>query len=202
MTLNKAISYAAAFVIALVVLLGGVLVVVPQLEALHVARTAVDTIQTSNLDTQARIDDLVLRSSTIGGIRDDLAALQASIPANVNASAFIMQLATSATPLGVTLEEISLGDPQPPAVPVAATTTSDTAPATVTAPSAPFLVIPVSLSVGGSYDGVLDFIDALRHGERLVSVTAFDTAFTGEADAVTGTITAQIYVLPTDAATD
>lgn len=196
MTHNKAISYGAAFVIALVVLLAGLFVVVPQLEANRVARYAVGTVETANAATKARIDDLVLRLNTMDEIRDDLTELQATIPADASTAAFITQLASSAAELGVTLEEISMGQPQPPSEADATNTETETA----TADS--FLVIPVSLSIGGSYDGVLDFIDGLRHGERLVSVTAFETAFTDEADAatVTGTISALIYVLPTESA--
>ena len=48
---------------------------------------------------------------------------------------------------------------------------------------------------------MLDFISGLQQGERLVTVNAFGTTATADAPGmVTGTITALIYVLLSDAA--
>ncbi|RNE59223.1 hypothetical protein EEJ31_10675 [Cryobacterium tepidiphilum] len=67
-----------------------------------------------------------------------------------------------------------------------------------------FVAIPVSVTVHGDYGHVLDFIEGLQTGTRLVLVTGFNT--TGEPSAgsrggestggvVTASISAYVYVL-------
>ena len=61
--------------------------------------------------------------------------------------------------------------------------------------AANFVAIPITLSVDGSYDGVLDFVEGLQLGERLVMVTTFTTSVTADSGNVTGAITGFVYVL-------
>lgn len=74
-----------------------------------------------------------------------------------------------------------------------------------------FVAIPVSVTVHGAYSHVLDFIEGLQKGTRLVLVTGFNT--TGEPSAgsaggkaaaggtITASISAYVYVLLDPAAT-
>lgn len=83
----------------------------------------------------------------------------------------------------------------PAAAPAATAAAAATAPVVsglVTAEN--FIAVPISLSVDGSYDNVLDFIEGLQKGKRLVMVTKFDTA-AAASDSVTAKISAFVYVL-------
>ena len=67
--------------------------------------------------------------------------------------------------------------------------------------AANFVSVPVTITLVGGYDQVLDFLDGLRQGERLVSISAVSTvaveAGTTDAPAsgVTASISALIFVL-------
>lgn len=108
--------------------------------------------------------------------------------------------AVEAAPAEVPAEGEAAGDPAA-AAPVAAVPTAPAAPAApapvvnalVTA--ANFVAVPISLSVDGSYDDVLDFVEGLQLGERLVMVTTFNTSVAADSGNVTGSISAFVYVL-------
>ena len=61
--------------------------------------------------------------------------------------------------------------------------------------AANFVAIPITLSIDGSYDAVLDFVEGLQLGERLFMVTTFTTSVTADSGNVTGAITGFVYVL-------
>ncbi|MDJ0337780.1 hypothetical protein [Cryobacterium sp. PH31-O1] len=219
MTLDKALSYAGAFVLVLLILLAGIFVIVPRVSETRSDHAETRSVEAANNDTTAQIESRVQDLGDLDNLRDNLVDQQLAVPTTIDASTFISQLAASAVTLGVTVDEISFGDPESPTAPVDAVAAAAAAAAAAGTPEAPdatgtpaptaatatpesFLVIPVSLSIGGSYTGVLDFIEGLRTGERLVSIVSFATDISGEADAgtVTATISALIYVLPADAA--
>ncbi|TFD51821.1 hypothetical protein E3T43_16210 [Cryobacterium sp. Hh7] len=62
-----------------------------------------------------------------------------------------------------------------------------------------FIAIPLSITVTGRYDSVLDFVSGIQHGRRLVLINALSTVPTVDvavvSGTVTGTITALVYVL-------
>ena len=60
-----------------------------------------------------------------------------------------------------------------------------------------FVAVPITISVAGSFDAVLQFLDGLQDGERVMTVTAFNSsAPSADApDQVTGQIAGLIYVL-------
>ncbi|TFD50756.1 hypothetical protein E3T46_10560 [Cryobacterium sp. Hh11] len=62
-----------------------------------------------------------------------------------------------------------------------------------------FIAIPLSLTVTGRYDSVLDFVSGIQNGRRLVLINALSTVPTVDvavvSGTVTGTITALVYVL-------
>ncbi|TFD63606.1 hypothetical protein [Cryobacterium ruanii] len=60
-----------------------------------------------------------------------------------------------------------------------------------------FIAVPVTISVTGSFDAVLDFLDDLQNGQRLMTVTSFSsgTPSADVPDRVTGQIAGIVYVL-------
>ena len=67
-----------------------------------------------------------------------------------------------------------------------------------------FVAVPISLSIEGTYDDVVKFVQGLQQGQRLVMVTAFNTSAVADSGKVIGSITAFVYVLldsPTSALT-
>ncbi|TFB52927.1 hypothetical protein [Cryobacterium sp. Sr3] len=109
--------------------------------------------------------------------------------------------------------------PTPTPIPTTAPTAAEEAAALAPVPNelitaSNFVSVPVSLTVSGSYGNVLDFIEGLQKGTRLVMVTTFATSMVesppvaapaatdktaidtlGGSDQVTTTISALIYVL-------
>lgn len=67
-----------------------------------------------------------------------------------------------------------------------------------------FVAVPISLSIDGTYDDVVKFVQGLQQGQRLVMVTTFNTSAVADSGKVIGSITAFVYVLldsPTSALT-
>jgi Tfp pilus assembly protein PilO len=60
-----------------------------------------------------------------------------------------------------------------------------------------FIAVPVTISVTGSFDAVLDFLEGLQNGQRLMTVTSFSsgTPSADVPDRVTGQIAGIVYVL-------
>ncbi|MFC5928103.1 hypothetical protein D6T64_10370 [Cryobacterium melibiosiphilum] len=205
MPINKILTYLATFVVAMILLLSGVLVILPRVEATVAAHAETDAVKVANELTRAQIDELADQYDDIDTLRSELAELRAAIPTTVDLPEFLLQLDELAAQNGVTIGSVSLGDPIPqaltaavdPAAAVPAASAAPAAPAADAAAAGPFATISLSLSVTGGSSGVLGFVNGLQQGERMVSVTAFNTSFSTEADAASGTssITATMYVL-------
>lgn len=210
MKLNKILTYAAAFVVAMIILLSGALVIMPQVEATVAARAETDRVDLENAAKDTRNALLAQEFSTMGALQDELAGLQSAIPIGSDAPTLLRQLNTIADAHGVTLDSISISEPLAAEVPVAAAEVVDPAVAAAAdsaAPATGVLSIPVALSVSGGSDAILGFIGGLQTSDRIISVTAFSTstgaatgettdAAAGDAASVTATISAVVYGLP------
>jgi Tfp pilus assembly protein PilO len=129
-------------------------------------------------------------------LHDELEALRLSLPPNTNLAPFILQLDALALEHQVAVEAMSVSAAQvQPSRQVAA---GATAPPTTSSPlpAGTLLGVPISLNVSGRYDGVLAFLNGLQRGQRMLSVTSFNTAQASDGSAaVSGTISAIVYVL-------
>ena len=215
MQLNKILTYAAAFVIAMIILLSGALVIMPQVDAAVAAQAETDTVNAENAVKDTEIALLAEEFASIDGLRDELAGLQAAIPSGIDTPILLGQLSDIADAQGVTLDAISVGDPLT-AVAVDAVAADAAAPnavaadadadadADASAPAAAAVVaVPVSLAVSGQSAAVLSFIGGLQASERIITVTAFSTATGAATDAapvetasVTASVSAVVYGLP------
>jgi Tfp pilus assembly protein PilO len=143
---------------------GALVVVQPQLAvagALDEQRTALEQ---QSAATRDRIAHLQEQGEDLPALSDELDELRAAIPATLDSSAYIQALGRLADSTGVSITSITVGDGQAYAAPPAPADGSAAEPGIVTDPritAENFVVIPVSLSVAGSWDQVLRFLDGL-----------------------------------------
>ena len=231
----------AAVVIVAVVLLGYVLGVMPRLTEASAAREARVAVEAQNAAHEAELVELQKKFAGISALRLQAEELRTAVPAEADVDALIGQLDEIAAGSQVTITAITVTDalPYAPAVPEApavlpstgeAAAAPDAAVPDATVPgavvpgaegaaaaasplltAANFVTVPITVTVDGDYEQVLDFIGGLQSGERLVLVTGFTTTEDAEAPAaiadlgadaaapiiggVTATITAYVYVV-------
>ncbi|TFD55443.1 hypothetical protein E3T55_01145 [Cryobacterium frigoriphilum] len=163
------------------------------------AQTAAIKAQTSALETQnvssgVALALLQVEVSRLTDLHDELKDLRLSLPDSTNLAPFILQLDALALEHQVLVDAVSVSGAQ--AQPSRQGTAGASATSAAPLPAGTLLGIPVSLNVSGSYDAVLAFLNGLQGGERMLSVTSFNTAQAGETGgSVTGTISAIVYVL-------
>ncbi|MFE4467545.1 hypothetical protein ACFRFH_01910 [Leifsonia sp. NPDC056824] len=187
--------------IAVVIGLGYLLGVQPQLTAAATAADQAAQISTTNHATEVQLNQLKKDYADIDQFKGQLADLQESIPSTRSLDSFVSDLHALAAQTGETISGVNPSDPvayTPPAAPAAPTPSSTStaspsptptptpaAPAAPTAPQAPkattnslitssnFVAIPMTITVKGSTDGAIAFLGALQHGKRLMLVTGF-----------------------------
>ncbi|MBG6213154.1 Tfp pilus assembly protein PilO [Cryobacterium sp. CAN_C3] len=240
---NRLWVLGALVLIGATAVLGWVLGISPMLNAAKAATAERAIVETQNVAYEAQVAALKKQFDSIGDLKSDLAALQLAVPSAADIPAFVTQLDAISQQHQVTLTGITVNDAQPyvpavvaapvvtaavpaegstpvptaaPVVPTAAETAAALAPTPsplITA--ANFVSVPISLTVDGNYGNVLDFLEGLQKGTRLVMVTTFSTTGAvvstapanadagssaaevtpASSDAVTATISALIYVL-------
>ena len=197
---NRLWVLGAAVLIAATAVLGWLLGISPHLIEASTAKAAQATVETQNATYEAQVAALETQYEGIGKLKDDLAELQLAVPGAANLPAFLAQLDSIGQQHQVTLAGITVSDAQL-YVPVVATVPVDVAAptdgstpapaaevaATGVAPAATeptlsplispanFVSVPITLTVDGDYVHILDFIEGLQKGKRLVMVTTFNT---------------------------
>lgn len=216
MTTTKWWLVGAILVIVLVVSAGFTLGISPKLDELSASRATRTAALAQNEVYELQLAALQREFDGLETVQDELAVLREAIPEGAALPAFVGQLDAIAGRTSVTLTEFSSADalPYAPVVPDATvpdatvpdvtpdTTAPGAADAAAATPSAlvttdNFVAIPVTISVTGSFDAVLQFLDGLQNGQRLMTVTSFSSG-TPSADApdrVTGQIAGIVYVL-------
>jgi Tfp pilus assembly protein PilO len=175
-----------------VLAIGLLLGVQPQLAAIATADEARVAVETSNVAQSTVLAKLKTDFATIDALKGSLAPLEASVPSGTNMSSFVNQLNTLAGTTKVTFSGLTVSPATPYAVvggaaPLAQTGATATAPAAgAVAAGAPpvtsaqitaanFASLAVQITVSGSYASTLDFVNGLQTGERLVLVTGLST---------------------------
>lgn len=224
-----------ALVMIAAVAFGWLLGAAPLLQTAKAADEAREAAEAQNSSYNLELETLKVEFEGIGELENQLADLHDEIPAQADLPGYLGQLTSAAGRHSVTLTAITVADaaayaPTVAEVPAAETpvaeteaTDADAAAAVAEVPvvegagvpvisplvtAENLITIPVSLTVGGGYGNVLDFVESLQKGTRLTAVTAFSTAIddaeTGSedpegeparTDTVTGTISLLIYVL-------
>ena len=202
---NKIWLIGAVLAMVLIVGLGGLLVVQPQLAAAAVADNERAAAEASNAGLSVVLDQLRKDFEGIEGLRSELAPLNESVPSGTEIPAFVNQLDALASASQVTLTGINVADAVPyvsVAAPVVATpaaesgSTPSASPTPSVAPSAApiaptagvppvtnpqitaenFASLEVRVTVSGSYGNALNFVSGLQSGRRLFLVTGYTTA--------------------------
>ena len=221
--------------------LGWMLGISPKLDEARTAKEERVAVEVQNAGYEAQLITLKEQFESIGELKDELAELRQAVPGGADLPVLVGQLDSIAENHGVTLSAINVSDAQPytpivaaPAAEPAAGTPAapgDSAAAApvanagdATGPAAPvgsagitaenFVAIPVAIAVKGSYRDIVDFIDGLQKGSRLVMVHSFVTTAPKEApasadagapatssDEITANINAVVYVLLSPSAT-
>jgi hypothetical protein len=186
--------------IALVIALGYLFGIQPQLGAASAASDQTASIAAGNQASQATLDKLKKDYANRSQFAGQLTALQRSIPSSPDLDSFLVEVNALAQQTGVTISGVAPTDAvayAPPAAPSAPTTsptsgssstptpTPTPAAAAPSAPQAPhtatnplinasnFIAIPVKISVKGTTAAAILFLGALQRGDRLALVTGF-----------------------------
>ena len=229
----------SVLVIAATLIFGWMLGVGPLLSGARAADDERLGVETQNQAYEQQLSALKEQYKGIEALTDQLSELRSELPTGADLPSFVNQLNTVAQDNSVTLTSIGVSDAVSYAPVIVEGTESsgategeavegDAAPvdvveeAPVAVPGVPFsnpiitaenfVAIPVDLVLTGEYANVVNFLEGLQMGTRLVTVTRFNTvpATAGAAAspvdgesvpvptagaAVTGTMSLLIYVL-------
>ena len=180
---------AGALVIIVVLALSGLLGVKPQLDAAQLSNDDRAAVESLNDQHRAEIAALKEQSTRRDAIAAEVAGLRTSVPAIPDLDGLTGQLAQLAALHGVVITAYT---PQDTTMFVPSAEIAATVPASVNATN--FVVISVSITVEGTRDAALAFVNGLQSGGRLVLVS--DLTVGAESDGVTSVaITGLVYAL-------
>ncbi|KQO47943.1 MULTISPECIES: hypothetical protein [unclassified Frigoribacterium] len=228
---NRMMLIAAALTGVVVLALGFLVGVQPQLVAASSAESQQQSVEAQNETLRASLATLEADNAKLSELKSELATLDTSVPSQAALSSFLTELdqlagASGTTVTGFTSSDATVYEPTttdvaaPAATDEAASDSGGTA-AAATAPAAPtapdlvtdplvtatnFSSIPITVSIQGSYVQARDFLSKLQGGSRLFLVTTFASTGSSEAGDATGvpdqwTVGGLVYVLQDAAAT-
>jgi Tfp pilus assembly protein PilO len=175
---------------------GWFLGVSPQLTAQAQAESQRQAALVQNDGIRATIAKLEKEQDNLPTYEKRSSELELAIPSDLEGAAFIRSLNDLATATGVTIEQISINEVVPYSAPGKSGQASEFAPDPVTdsrITADNFLIVPISLSVSGGWNEVLQFTHGVQTGQRLVLVTKVST--TGDGSTFTTTLEGGMYVL-------
>jgi hypothetical protein len=222
-TQDKRLWLAGGAALALIVMaVGWVAVIGPQLSSTHTVRGQADSARAQNTSLTAAVAKLKQQNDNVGQLKSTLRQALAGLPFDTGLPTFTRQLADQATQTRVTLSSITVGPAVASttagtgaAVPSASATApspttpapSAAAPAPTAAPATAVMAIPISLLSKGSNAHQMAFLKAIQaDGPRRALVTS--TTLTGDAGngqpsidaSSTMTVQLSIFSAPLDAA--
>jgi hypothetical protein len=222
---DKRVWLAGGAALALIVLaIGWVGIINPQLSSTHAVRAQADSARAQNTALAATVAKLKRQNDNVGQLKATLRVALAGLPFDTGLPTFTRQLADQATRTRVTLSSITVGS-------AASTTTAGTTPATTAgtgtpvpsassssaapspsaaptaAPAAAVVAIPISLLSKGTNARQMAFLKAIQvDGPRraLITSTTLTGSATGGQPSVDAssimTIQLTIFSAPLDAA--
>jgi len=181
-------------------LLGGVLIaailamgwffgVDPQLKAISSSDSQRVEVEQRNQIEQIALTRLEEQFANLPALTAELATLRQSVPASARIEALSRQIFELLQQTGTSLSTFTAGD----AAPLSESADESTViPAGVSAER--FATVDVSMSISGSRDAVIGFIEGLQTGERLVLLTDVSLS-TGEDGVVSSEISGVVYLM-------
>ncbi|WP_161498850.1 hypothetical protein [Cryobacterium aureum] len=220
---NKLWLIGSVLVTSVIVVLGAVLGIAPQLESMNVANASRTLVQATNAEHVALLARLKHDFKNLDALTSEADALAESVPTGSAMPALVDQLDAQALAAGLTLTGMTVTEAVAyvPVVPVAAAPDAAADAAAVPAavpdavpaamPAAPasstsitatnFAAFPMQITVTGSYAEVLDFVSRLQSGSRLFLVDGLSTARApGLPGLVNATVSGLVYSLVAPAA--
>jgi len=140
----------------------------PQLSAASLADSEREGIETQNVANEATLASLKAQFEKIDELRTDLADAREAVPASVQQSLLIGQIGDFAKANDVKITLAAFDDPAA-SLPGTSTDPELSNALSLVTPES-FLVVPLSMSIRGEYTDVMNFIDDLQNGTRLVLV--------------------------------
>jgi Tfp pilus assembly protein PilO len=219
MDLNKLWLIGSVLVTSVIVVLGVLLGIQPQLESMNAAQMSRAAVEVTNAEHVALLARLKHDFKNIDTLSTTAQVLAESVPSGSAMPELVDELDAHAVQAGLTLTGMSVSEARAyvPVVPVAAVPSADAA-APVEAPAAEaglvttgttpvatttteitasnFAAFPLKVNVKGSYAQVLAFVARLQSGSRLFLVDGLNTVTVdGEPDVVNATISGLVYSL-------
>ena len=180
--MNKNRMWVIGATLAIVVILTGgwVIGIAPQLATAANANRDRVNVVAANMRNQLVLAKLKKDYEHIDSLKNQLLTLQSAVPPAANISSFVTELNTLAGAHKVTLNSITVSDARPYS-PVAQATPAKSSPAGSPQTNSKitienFVTIPVQISVTGDYGNVLNFVDDVQSGQRLILVSALSTS--------------------------
>lgn len=216
---NKWWMLGAVLLIGITVVAGWLLGISPKLAETRAHTAERAGVEAQNVIYEAQLQVLEEQFAGMDALAEDLAELRRSVPSTADLPTFVGQLGKIAGASQVAITSIGVSDAQllaptaeeeavdPAAEPVATTDaagedSASAAPADAPVAAPPelvtaenFVAVPIELSTEGNYGQVLNFLERLQGGERLVTVTSFSTTEGTAPGTVAATISALVYVL-------
>ena len=168
MNSNRIWTLGSILVIAALLAATWFLGVSPQLAASTAADTERQGIEAQNAVNEATLASLKAQFEKIDELRTDLAASRDVVPASVQQSILIGQIGAFAKKNDVVISLAAFEDPTP-SIP-GSSTDPELSGALAQVTPENFLVVPLSMTIDGDYADVMNFIDDLQTGTRLVLV--------------------------------
>lgn len=220
--MTLALDHRTKVVIALVVMLalaaGGWLVgVQPALGAALAAAAQEADVRVQNDAARTQLAQLEEADKKLPALQQQLEGLEQSIPATPSTSTLLADLNALAGSTGVNVDRFTVDSATPytapgtdatgaPAADAAAAPAAGSAADPALVPlvdpritATNFVVVPVSVDVSGSFDGVLGFLSGVQSGHRLFLVNRIssvsDADNGGDANTVKATVAGFVYVL-------
>ena len=204
MSINKIWAAGAAIVIVAILALGWFAGVSPKLQESAASKLELESVETQNSLQEITLAKIKSDFAELDSLKAELATLRGALPAGDDLSTFIGELHALEAASGIVLSSIGAteGVPFVPApAPVVEETDVEADAAETAEPPAPsipegqFIVIGMDLSVKGTHEQVLAFVDALQNGNRLFLVSNLNVQLDETTQQYTGGITGFVYVL-------
>lgn len=183
---------------ALVLLIGGwFLGVQPQLAAAATAASTTTNVQTQNQATRMKLAGLTRAAAKSESMRIEDARLLKAVPSILKPNTFIRRVTEVAALDGVKVLAISPSNAVAYTAPAASSAAGGLALAKTNPLITPanFAVVPVTVSVSGGSDSLVQFMHDIQNDERTFSITAFQIGKDGATSEVTAALTGSIYTL-------
>ncbi len=184
MNATRLITIVLGILTAGIAALGWFLGVSPMLNQAAIAQADQAVVDAQNLQYAAIVAQLEADFERIDEIEAEFETLQKSVPDRAATDAMIDEIAAAARDTATLINSTSFGE----ATPLGSAGTAEAPAADLAAIPAELLArlytVPFSLNAAGTYPALVDLVDRLQLGERLVLVTSVSYTGTGEVSTV------------------